>query len=61
MDRHIIGVVRKNNPKTVKELVKLVQLKYPIPEKEILEHILHLQNQGKIVLKKTSSPGHSTA
>jgi len=56
MDRHIIGVVRKNNPKMVKELVKLFQLKYPIPEKEILERILHLQNQGKIVLRKHQVP-----
>jgi len=52
IDQHIIDIVRKNHPRTVNELVKLVQPKYPIPEKEILERILHLQNQGKIALKK---------
>jgi len=51
MDQYIIDIVRKNNPKTVNELVKLVQPKYPIPEEEILERVLHLQNQGKIALK----------
>jgi len=55
MDTYIIDVVRKNNPKTVKEIIKLVQLKYPVPEKEILERILHLQNQGKIILKNRQS------
>ena len=56
IDQYIIEVVRKNNPKTVKELVKLVQPKYPIPEKEILERILNLQNQGKIALKNHQTP-----
>ena len=56
IDQHIIDIVRKNHPKTVNELVKLVQPKYPIPEKEILERILHLQNQGKITLKSHESP-----
>ena len=56
IDQHIIDVVRKNNPKTVNELVKLVQPKYPVPEKKILERILRLQNQGKIALKKHQAP-----
>ena len=56
IDQYIMGIVRKNNPKTVNELVKLIQPKYPIPEKEILERILHLQNQGKIALKNQKSP-----
>jgi len=51
IDQYIIGIVRKYNPKTVNELVKLIQPKYPIPEEEILESILNLQDQGKIVLK----------
>ena len=51
IDQHILDVIRKNNPETVEELVKLVAPKYPIPEKEILERILHLQNEGKIVLQ----------
>ncbi len=50
-DQYIIDIVRKNSPKTVNELVKLVQQKYYIPEKDTLEHVIHLKNQGKITLK----------
>jgi len=56
IDDYIINAMRENNPETVKELIELVQLAYPIPEKEILERILHLQNQGKITLRKYSAP-----
>jgi hypothetical protein len=56
MDQYIIDVVRKNNPKTVNELVMLVQPTYPIPEEQILERIIHLQNQGKIALKNHQAP-----
>ena len=52
----IIETVTKNTPKTVEELVKLVQPRYSVPEKEILERILHLQNQGKILLKNHQDP-----
>jgi len=51
IDQHIIDIVKKNQPKTVNELVMLVQPRYPIPEEQILERIIHLQNQGKITLK----------
>ncbi|MDH5379102.1 MAG: hypothetical protein OEX00_12320, partial [Gammaproteobacteria bacterium] len=56
INQHIIDIVRKNNPETVNELVKLIQQKYPIPEKDILERILHLQNQGKIALENQQAP-----
>ena len=56
MDTYIIGLVRKNKPKTVTELTKLFQQKYPIPEEQILKHILNLQNQGKITLQKQQAP-----
>ena len=56
IDQHIIHIVRKNNPKTVNELIELIQQKYPIPEKNILERILHLQDQGKIALKNNHAP-----
>jgi hypothetical protein len=55
-DQYILDVVMKNNPKTVKELVKLVHSKYPVPEEEILERILYLQSQGKIALKNHQAP-----
>jgi len=56
MDQYILDVVKKNNPETVNELVKLVQLKHPVPEKDILERILNLQNQSKIALKNHQAP-----
>lgn len=57
MDQDIISIVRRNNPETVKELVKLVQREYSIPEKEIVECILNLQNHGTIALKSHPSSG----
>ncbi len=51
LDRSIIRILSEAHPKTVKQLIKLVRLKYRIPEQEIVERILLLQNQGKIVLK----------
>jgi hypothetical protein len=56
INQYIIDVVRKNDPKTVNELIKLVQQKHPIPEKDILEHILNLQNLGRINLKNHQTP-----
>ena len=56
IDQFITDIVEKNNPKTVKELVKILEPRSPIPEQKILEHILRLQDQGKIVLKEHSSP-----
>ena len=56
IDQHIIDIVKKNHPKTVNELVKLVQPRYPIPEEQILKRILHLQSQGKITLKNQQVP-----
>jgi len=58
IDEHIKAVIKKNKPKTVKELVKLLQQKYSFPEQEILGHILRLQDRGKIVLEEhlASSP-----
>ena len=56
IDHYIIDVVRKNHPKTVNELIMLVQPRYPIPEEQILKRIIHLQNQGKITLKNQQVP-----
>ena len=58
IDQYIADVIRKNNPKTIEELVKLVQQEHSLPEQKILERILHLQDQEKIVLKEhpSSSP-----
>jgi len=51
LDESIIKILTNEHPKTVKQLIKLVQLKNDVPEQEITERILLLQDQGKIVLK----------
>jgi len=52
IDRFINETIENKHPETVGQLVKLVQLRYPMPEQKILEQILHLQNQGKLTLKE---------
>jgi hypothetical protein len=56
IDQTIIDTVRKNNPKTVEQLIKLVQPTYRISQEKILERIIQLQNQGKIALKNQQIP-----
>jgi len=51
LDRSIINILSNNHPKTVKQLIKLVQQKNDRPEQEITERVLLLQDQGAIVLK----------
>jgi len=60
ISEYIIHVVRENRPATVEELVKKVQQNYPLPEREVMEHILKLQNQGKLTFKDPPSPIPST-
>ena len=56
VNRFILQTVKKENPETVEQLVELVHKKYSIPQKEIMEHILDLQSQGKLKLKKYPEP-----
>ena len=56
INQYIIEAARKNNPGTVEQLTKLVQQKYPLSETEIIEHILHLQNQRKLASKEHAAP-----
>jgi len=51
MNEYIIHVVKGKKPDTVEQLVKLVQLKWNMPEQEIMEHILRLQNEGKLAFR----------
>jgi len=51
LDQHIIQTVKENKPETVNQLVTLIKQKYPFPEKQILNHILSLQEKQKIHLK----------
>ncbi|MCZ2809704.1 MAG: hypothetical protein O2V44_10155, partial [Candidatus Bathyarchaeota archaeon] len=51
LDQSIIKILSNERPKTVKQLIKLVQLKNDLPEREIMERILLLQDERKIVLR----------
>jgi hypothetical protein len=51
IDQHIIQIVKKEKPETVKQLIKLIQEKFPLPEQEIINRILYLQEKEKIHLK----------
>ena len=51
-----MDIARKESPETVEQLIKLVQLRHPTPEQEIMKHILHLQNQGKLALREHTAP-----
>jgi len=54
VDERILRIIRKKNPETIERLVELVRQEIDFPEKEILKHILILQTEGKISLKRTS-------
>jgi hypothetical protein len=56
LNEYIIHVVKQKKPKRVEKLLELVQQKYSMPQQEIMEQIIQLQNQGKLIFKK-----HKTA
>lgn len=51
LDHSIIEILSNEHPKTVKQLVNLVKQKNDISEQDVMERILLLQDQGKMVLK----------
>ena len=57
IDQHIIQIVKEKKPEDVKELIKLVQEKFPLPKQKILSHILYLQDKEKIRLKSNETVG----
>lgn len=60
INEYIMDAVREKNPETVEELVKLLQQEHSIPEQEIMEHILSLQSQGKLIFREHPTPLHHT-
>ncbi|MFX0092581.1 MAG: hypothetical protein ACFFBD_12530, partial [Candidatus Hodarchaeota archaeon] len=52
IDQNILGILEKDDPETVEELIQLINSRYSIQRNEIINHILYLQNQGKITFKK---------
>jgi hypothetical protein len=55
LDSDIVAMVERDRPETVRELLKLVQEKYRLPEEEIAQHVLDLQNQGKLTFSGQSA------
>jgi len=56
LNQCILDIIRGSKPATVEELVKLVQVRQPLPEQEITKHVLDLQSQGKLTLHERQSP-----
>ena len=56
IDQYIFSTVKKENPETVEELVKLVKIELHMPEQEILKRILYLQGQGKLTFEEPIIP-----
>jgi hypothetical protein len=51
----VLLTVEKDKPRTVKQIIQLIQDKHKLPEKEIIEHILDLQSKGKLIFKENPS------
>jgi len=51
ISEYIIDLVKTTNPETVEQLINQIQLEYPTSKQEIMNHIINLQNQGKLVFK----------
>jgi len=53
LSEYIIDLVKATRPETVEQLINQVQLKYPLSKQEIMNHIINLQSQGKLVFKES--------
>jgi len=61
LDGSILRIIREKNPETLEQLIYLVSLEHSISERKVMEHVLRLQNEGKIILKNYRTPLPSTA
>jgi hypothetical protein len=52
----IIQAIKERKPETVKQLTSIVKERSSIPEQVILDFILKLQSEGKIILAKQQPP-----
>jgi hypothetical protein len=50
LDKYILNIIRNEKPKTIKQLINSIQHMNNLPKQEIMQRILLLQDQGKIVL-----------
>jgi len=56
LDQEIIQIVKEKKPENVKQLIKLVKEKFPLPDQKILNRISYLQEKEKIRLKPHQNP-----
>ena len=57
LNKTIIQIVNEKNPKNIEQLIELIQQQqypFPLPREKIMQHILNLQNQGKLTLNENS-------
>jgi hypothetical protein len=55
VDKRLLEIVKESSPKDVKELLQLAEKNLGIPQKEILEHILILNDKEKLNLTKNNA------
>ena len=51
----ILEILEKNKPNTVKDLISQVELNLGIPQKNALELVISLENQGRIHLNEQTT------
>ena len=56
VDQQIIQTLKEKNPENVDQLIKLIQEKFPLSERQILNRVLKLQEKEKIRLKPRQIP-----
>ena len=52
----IMQLLKDKKPENVEQLIKITKEKTSFPEQKVIEHIIQLQTQGKIVLREPSKP-----
>lgn len=57
-ERLVLQVVKSKHPQTVEQLVELVHKEHRLPKKEIMKHIIELQNQGKLTFTEYKNSVH---
>ena len=60
LDSDIISAVKMEKPETVRQLVKLIKERHRLPEEEIAQRILDLQNRGKLKFTEDQSTTYAT-
>jgi hypothetical protein len=57
LNKIIIQIINEKKPKNIEQLIEMIQQQqspFPLPQEEILQYILNLQEQGKLSFKEDS-------